>query len=201
MCGRLQSGTQAERPIFGDPTTVSSAYTYVRVGSESHQCHVIRTTYVVVQKNRPDPDMVLDGSQCGDDKICVNAKCKPLSEVYKTVSKCNDQCHYRGVCNNVGNCIVKMVLVVLLVRFRILVDLLTVTRPTLVYYPFNDSVGAFRYFLCRIRSGWYVLLVQRRRNLPGEFWQYARKTLNLHGALVPVRKASPPPGGRRQLKM
>uniref|UniRef100_A0A0K0D8G3 EGF-like domain-containing protein n=1 Tax=Angiostrongylus cantonensis TaxID=6313 RepID=A0A0K0D8G3_ANGCA len=105
MCGRLQCGTQAERPIFGDPTTVSSAYTYVRVGTESHQCHVIRTTYVG-QKNKPDPGMVLDGSHCGDDKICVNAKCKPLGEVYKTVSKCNDQCHYRvsGVCNNVGNC-------------------------------------------------------------------------------------------------
>ncbi|KAJ1347581.1 hypothetical protein KIN20_002675 [Parelaphostrongylus tenuis] len=101
MCGRLQCGTQAERPIFGDPTTVSSAYTYVRVGSESHQCHVIRTTYVVKQ-SRP-ASMVLDGSQCGDDKICVNAKCKPHSELYKTVSKCNDQCYYRGVCNDVGN--------------------------------------------------------------------------------------------------
>ncbi|PIO77753.1 ADAM cysteine-rich [Teladorsagia circumcincta] len=66
MCGRLQCATQAERPIFGDPTTVTSAYTYVR--------------------------------------ICVDAKCKERSEVSKTVSKCNDQCHYRGVCNNVGNC-------------------------------------------------------------------------------------------------
>ncbi|KAJ1359276.1 hypothetical protein KIN20_017966, partial [Parelaphostrongylus tenuis] len=40
----------------------------VYLRSESHQCHVIGTTYVVVQKNRPDPGMVLDGSQCGDDK-------------------------------------------------------------------------------------------------------------------------------------
>ncbi|EPB72585.1 Disintegrin [Ancylostoma ceylanicum] len=73
-------------------------------GTETHQCHVIKTTYVVGQKNKPDPGMVLDGSECGDNKICVNAKCKPLSEVSKTVSKCNDHCHYRGVCNNVGNC-------------------------------------------------------------------------------------------------
>ncbi|VDM57361.1 unnamed protein product [Angiostrongylus costaricensis] len=71
MCGRLQCGTQAERPIFGDPTTVSSAYTYVRVGTESHQCHVIRTTYVG-QKNKPDPGMVLDGSHCGDDKVVMH---------------------------------------------------------------------------------------------------------------------------------
>ncbi|KAJ1359252.1 hypothetical protein KIN20_017945 [Parelaphostrongylus tenuis] len=81
--------------------------------SESHQCHVIRTTYVVEQKKRPDPGMVLDGPQCGDDKRGASA------EFFQ-------------------------------------------------YYPFNGFFGAFRYFLSGIRSGWYVLLVQRRRNLPGE---------------------------------
>ncbi|KAJ1359268.1 hypothetical protein KIN20_017958 [Parelaphostrongylus tenuis] len=202
MCGRLQCGTQAERPIFGDPTTVSSAYTYVRVGSESHQCHVIRTTYVVEQKNRPDPGMVLDGSQCGDDKICVNAKCKPLSEVYKTVSKCNDQCHYRGVCNNVGNCHCEN-------GFGGIACEIPGFGGSVNSNPSNTSRGitpsTVLLVLFAMFSVAFVLVCmyywfKKRRNLPGEFWQYARKTLNLHGVLVPVRKAPPPPGGRRQFK-
>ncbi|VDO34405.1 unnamed protein product [Haemonchus placei] len=106
MCGRLQCETQAERPIFGDLATVTSAYTYnsSTQGTETHQCHVIKTTYVSGHKNTPDPGMVLDGAVCGDNKICVGAKCESKSEVSKMVSKCNDQCNYRGICNNVGNC-------------------------------------------------------------------------------------------------
>ncbi|KJH44126.1 Disintegrin [Dictyocaulus viviparus] len=174
MCGRLQCGTQAERPIFGDPTTVLSAYTYVRVGADIHQCHVIRTTYVVEKKNKLDPGMVLDGSKCGNDKICVNAKCKPLNEVLKTVSKCNDQCHYRGVCNNVGNCHCQN-------GFGGIACEIPGFGGSVNSNPSNTSRG-------------------KRRNLPGEFWNYARKTLNLYGVLVPVRKAPPPPGERRHIK-
>ncbi|VDM75573.1 unnamed protein product [Strongylus vulgaris] len=200
MCGRLQCGTQAERPIFGDPTTVTSAYTYVRVGSETHQCHVIKTTYVVGAKNKPDPGMVLDGSKCGDDKICVNAKCKPRTEVSKTVSKCNDQCHYRGVCNNVGNCHCEN-------GFGGVACEIPGFGGSVNSNPSNTSRGITPSTVLLILLALSTIVLafvcfyywfKKKRNLPGEFWDYVRKTLNLRGVLVPVRKAPPPP--RRHLK-
>lgn len=45
-------------------------------GTETHQCHVIKTTYVVGQKNKADPGMVLDGAECGDDKVGAFWGCK-----------------------------------------------------------------------------------------------------------------------------
>ncbi|KAJ1354721.1 hypothetical protein KIN20_011730 [Parelaphostrongylus tenuis] len=66
MCGRQQCGTLAERPVFGDPTTVASAYTYVR------------DLKVIIAMSLGQPMSlsrrigqilaVLDGSQCRDDK-------------------------------------------------------------------------------------------------------------------------------------
>lgn len=84
--------------------------------SEEYQCDAIKTTFVGTKK-RFDPGMVNDGSKCGRDKICVDARCQERKDVNKTVSQCNDNCHWRGkqtrtyftqffsgVCNNVGNC-------------------------------------------------------------------------------------------------
>ncbi|KAK6765564.1 hypothetical protein RB195_025463 [Necator americanus] len=222
MCGRLQCGTQAERPVFGDPTTVTSAYTYVRVGTETHQCHVIKTTYIVGQKNKPDPGMVLDGAECGDHKICVNAKCKPLSEVSKTVSKCNDHCHYRGIlllsvklselnvlmllcflsgiCNNVGNCHCENGFGGIACEIPGFGGSVNSNPSSTTRGITPSTVFLLLLAICSIA----VVLVcfyywfRKRRNLAGEFWEYTRKTLKLHGVLVPVRKAPPPP--KRHMK-
>lgn len=72
MCGRLHCETQSERPIYGDPSSVMRAYSYIKLRGEDHQCHVIRTNYV--GSKGPDPGMVLDGSVCGRDKVlCIFA--------------------------------------------------------------------------------------------------------------------------------
>ncbi|KAK5984334.1 EGF domain-containing protein, partial [Trichostrongylus colubriformis] len=202
MCGRLQCATQAERPVFGDPTIVTSAYTYVRVGTETHQCHVIKTTYVVGQKNEPDPGMVLDGAECGNDKICVDAKCKDRSEVAKTVSKCNDQCHYRGICNNVGNCHCEN-------GFGGTACEIPGFGGSVNSNPSSTSRGItpstmllllFAIFSIAMVIVCFFYWFKKKRNIPKEFWEYSRKTLKLHGVLVPVRKAPPPPGGRRHVR-
>ncbi|VDK84743.1 unnamed protein product [Cylicostephanus goldi] len=141
--------------------------------------------------------MVLDGSNL---QICVSAKCKPLTEVSKTVSKCNDHCHYRGVCNNVGNCHCKN-------GFGGVACEIPGFGGSVNSNPSNTSRGITpsTVLLILLAISTIVLIVvcffywfKKKRNLPKEFWEYMRKTLNLHGVLVPVRKAPPPP--RRHMK-
>ena len=69
MCGRLHCNTNAERPIFGDSSSIQQAYNYINVGRETHQCHVINSKYVGGSKNKKDPGMVPDGAVCGKDKV------------------------------------------------------------------------------------------------------------------------------------
>ncbi|VDP00980.1 unnamed protein product [Heligmosomoides polygyrus] len=148
MCGRLQCGTQAERPIFGDPTTVTSAYTYVRVGkSENVNAEVF---------------------------ISIT----PLSTATRKIS-------IFCVCNNVGNCHCEN-------GYGGIACEIPGFGGSVNSNPSNTSRG--------ITPSTAFLLLLKRRNLPKEFWEYARKTLKLHGVLVPVRKAPPPPGGRRTMR-
>ncbi|XGW29466.1 hypothetical protein V3C99_008913 [Haemonchus contortus] len=202
MCGRLQCETQAERPIFGDLATVTSAYTYVSVGTETHQCHVIKTTYVSGHKNTPDPGMVLDGAVCGDNKICVGAKCESKAEVSKMVSKCNDQCNYRGVCNNVGNCHCEN-------GFGGIACEIPGFGGSVNSNPSHTSRGItpstmflflFALFSAAILFVCFFYWFKKKRNLPKEFWKYVRENLKLYGVLVPVRKAPPPPSDGRRVR-
>uniref|UniRef100_A0A915CYC0 Peptidase M12B domain-containing protein n=1 Tax=Ditylenchus dipsaci TaxID=166011 RepID=A0A915CYC0_9BILA len=104
-CGRLQCQHLSEKPVFGDPSTIHSAYNFVRLSTgQEAACRVIRTTYTG-GKRKPDPGMVPDGAKCGKDKLCLGAECKNHSEVVQMVSKCEPvHCNQKGICNNVGNC-------------------------------------------------------------------------------------------------
>ncbi|XP_041958042.1 disintegrin and metalloproteinase domain-containing protein 9-like [Alosa sapidissima] len=50
-----------------------------------------------------DPGMVNDGTKCGEDKVCLNNKCKDVSELQFDCDM-KDKCHGHGVCNNNKNC-------------------------------------------------------------------------------------------------
>lgn len=199
MCGRLHCETQAERPIFGDPSTVQSAYSYIRFNNEKiHQCNVIKTTFVGTKK-RLDPGMVNDGAKCGNDKICVDARCQERKEVNKTVSQCNDNCHWRGICNNVGNCHCANGFGGVACEIpgyggsvnSNTANLHRGMTPSLAFLILFGMFGVAFIVAC------IYYRIKQKRNIPREMWTYARKSLKLQGVLVPVRKAPAPPGGRR----
>lgn len=78
MCGRLHCETQSERPVFGDPSSVISAFSYLKLHNKDFACRVIRTNYVGSKTNGPDPGMVPDGSVCGRDKVGLRSLGKSL---------------------------------------------------------------------------------------------------------------------------
>ncbi|KAH7731988.1 reprolysin [Aphelenchoides avenae] len=198
MCGRLHCQHLSEKPEFGDPSSVYSAYSFVRLTTgQDVACRVIRTTYVG-GKRQKDPGMVPDGAPCGDNKMCLNAQCTNNSEVVQMVSKCEpESCNDKGICNNVGNCHC--------------VNGYGGTACDIPGYggsvnsgPANDTVFnpgmVVLWLLIAAIIGFVAATVycKRRKNfwLHKEIWRHAKKVFKLHSIRVPVRKAPPPPGGR-----
>lgn len=72
-CGRLQCIHESEKPIFGDPSTIYSAYSYVRTSSGKDEiCRVVRTTIAGTgEKRKSDPGMVPDGAECGENRVSM----------------------------------------------------------------------------------------------------------------------------------
>lgn len=50
-----------------------------------------------------DPGLVPEGAACGENKMCLNQKCVPVSDV---ISKnwCSSDCNGNGICDNMGTC-------------------------------------------------------------------------------------------------
>uniref|UniRef100_A0A1I8BNN7 EGF-like domain-containing protein n=1 Tax=Meloidogyne hapla TaxID=6305 RepID=A0A1I8BNN7_MELHA len=95
-CGRLHCNHESDKPIFGDPSTIYSAHSFVRTSSgKDETCRVVRTTIAGTGgKRKADPGM-----------ICVNAACHNKTAILEMVSRCDpEDCNSRGICNNVGNC-------------------------------------------------------------------------------------------------
>ncbi|CAI4220917.1 unnamed protein product, partial [Auanema sp. JU1783] len=199
QCGRLHCTTQSERPIIGTPQTVQPSYTYIRVGREDHMCHVIKTTFSSGKRKERDYGMVTDGAMCGKDKMCVDKKCKMRADVNKTVSLCLNDCHFRGVCNNVGNCHCYNGFGGISCEIpgyggsvnSNTANLHRGVTPSTVFL-FCSFTLIFVFLITAI-----VCAVREKRNILFELWRWIRKTLKMEGTNVPVRRAPPPP---RQLE-
>jgi hypothetical protein len=69
-CGRLQCVHQSDKPVFGDHSTVYSAYNFVKKPDGKEEiCRVIRTTFTGTGNRKPDPGMVPDGAKCGKERV------------------------------------------------------------------------------------------------------------------------------------
>lgn len=101
MCGRLHCDSDVERPVFGNPSsvTVANSHVYNRDRKEYQAtCYVIQTAYETKSGNKHTPGMTLDGTKCAEGKVCLKTKCVSLTEITKMTSKCDDDCNGHGLC-------------------------------------------------------------------------------------------------------
>uniref|UniRef100_A0A670Z6D8 ADAM metallopeptidase domain 12 n=1 Tax=Pseudonaja textilis TaxID=8673 RepID=A0A670Z6D8_PSETE len=97
-CGKIQCQGGASRPVIG--TNAVSIETNIPLqGGGKILC---RGTHVYLGDDMPDPGLVLAGTKCEDEKICLNRRCQNTSIF--GVHECATKCHRRGVCNNKKNC-------------------------------------------------------------------------------------------------
>uniref|UniRef100_A0A8R1HRE7 Uncharacterized protein n=1 Tax=Caenorhabditis japonica TaxID=281687 RepID=A0A8R1HRE7_CAEJA len=199
-CGLLHCETQAERPVFGDPGSVtfthSTVYSSLKPDDKKF-CYVFKSAYGGL--NAPDPGLVPDGAICGEEEMCINKKCQKKEKLTKVTAQCLDGCNLRGVCNNVGNCHCER-------------GFGGIACEIPGYGGSVNSNEAYRFRGITLSSTFLVFIilfgvliaglciyyrVKRKRNLVSEWWSVIKKHFNLHGDLVPVRKAPPPPYAQR----
>lgn len=81
-CGRLHCQHENEKLAFGDPSTVYTAYTGLRLSNgQDVACRVIWTK-LVGNKKQPDPGMVPDGASCAADRVILRSLYSFLATSY-----------------------------------------------------------------------------------------------------------------------
>ncbi|EFO19855.2 reprolysin [Loa loa] len=195
-CGRLHCIHENEKLAFGDPSTVYTSYTGLRLSSgEDVACRVVWTKYMSGRKES-DPGMVPDGASCGQDEMCVDAKCQNRTAKVLMAPKCEPaSCNNAGICNNMGNCHCDP----------------GYGGPSCAIPGPGGSVnsgpaveggvihvGFVVFWLLLILTIAFIgtsVVVKRKRNfwLHKEIWEKLKKALKIEKLLVPIRKAPPPP--------
>uniref|UniRef100_A0A8D0BMI2 ADAM metallopeptidase domain 12 n=1 Tax=Salvator merianae TaxID=96440 RepID=A0A8D0BMI2_SALMN len=97
-CGKIQCQGGANRPVIGTNAVSIETNIALQEGGKI----LCRGTHVYLGDDMPDPGLVLAGTKCGDEKICLNRRCQNTSIF--GVHECATKCHGRGVCNNKKNC-------------------------------------------------------------------------------------------------
>uniref|UniRef100_A0AAX7TD39 ADAM metallopeptidase domain 12 n=1 Tax=Astatotilapia calliptera TaxID=8154 RepID=A0AAX7TD39_ASTCA len=97
-CGKIQCQGGANRPVIG--TNAVSIETNIPLQEGGRI--LCRGTHVYLGDDMPDPGLVLTGTKCGDEMMCLNRQCQNVSVF--GVHDCSAKCSGRGVCNNNKNC-------------------------------------------------------------------------------------------------
>uniref|UniRef100_A0A8C3J2C0 ADAM metallopeptidase domain 12 n=1 Tax=Chrysemys picta bellii TaxID=8478 RepID=A0A8C3J2C0_CHRPI len=97
-CGKIQCQGGANRPVIGTNAVSIETNIPLQEGGKI----LCRGTHVYLGDDMPDPGLVLAGTKCEDEKICLNCRCQNTSIF--GVHECATKCHGRGVCNNKKNC-------------------------------------------------------------------------------------------------
>ncbi|CAL8297350.1 unnamed protein product [Merluccius merluccius] len=97
-CGKIQCQGGANRPVIG--TNAVSIETNIPLQEGGRI--LCRGTHVYLGDDMPDPGLVLSGTKCGEEMMCLNRRCQNVSEF--SVHQCSGKCSGRGVCNNKKNC-------------------------------------------------------------------------------------------------
>ncbi|XP_046851431.1 zinc metalloproteinase-disintegrin-like 8 [Xenia sp. Carnegie-2017] len=92
LCGKLQC------------TNVKSARTAAGVLPIDAKIGSVRCRSAYLkQDNIALGGMVLDGTKCAENRVCIDNKCKSTSEVFQKPA-CPNDCSGNGICNNNGHC-------------------------------------------------------------------------------------------------
>ncbi|KAA0724907.1 Disintegrin and metalloproteinase domain-containing protein 12 [Triplophysa tibetana] len=97
-CGKIQCQGGANRPVIG--TNAVSIETNIPLHEGGRI--LCRGTHVYLGDDMPDPGLVLTGTKCGENMMCLNRQCQNISVL--GVLECSVKCSGHGVCNNNKNC-------------------------------------------------------------------------------------------------
>lgn len=98
-CGKLWCLSENRRPALGVKRDVMLSYW--PVGDGVITC---KGTSFELGASIPEMAITLEGTKCGDRKICLNRRCQSLDVLLKKVPSCSNNCSGHGLCNNFGNC-------------------------------------------------------------------------------------------------
>ncbi|XP_044172724.1 zinc metalloproteinase-disintegrin-like berythractivase isoform X2 [Acropora millepora] len=98
LCGMLQCTNidKIELPIIGSD---KSSYAHSFGGI------LCKSTSLSLGRDVPDPGMTVEGTKCGENKLCLDRKCMSVDSLTTTVKRCPNNCsNDNGICNNEGEC-------------------------------------------------------------------------------------------------
>ncbi|XP_020842043.1 disintegrin and metalloproteinase domain-containing protein 21-like [Phascolarctos cinereus] len=102
FCGRLQCVNIEIIPHIPHYYTLIQTYLKEPAEKEGLLCWGTAFNKTAKAKGVIDLGAVEDGSSCGENRMCVNKTCLNISSIHQECVP--EQCNYRGVCNNRGNC-------------------------------------------------------------------------------------------------
>ena len=98
-CGKLWCLASNQRPIIGVQRNVMSSFW--PVDDRKITC---KGTSLEMGLDAPEAAVTLEGTKCGDRKVCLNRLCRSLDVLLKKVPWCPNNCSGHGLCTSVGNC-------------------------------------------------------------------------------------------------
>ncbi|XP_072522731.1 disintegrin and metalloproteinase domain-containing protein 12 isoform X2 [Salminus brasiliensis] len=181
-CGKIQCQGGANRPVIG--TNAVSIETNIPLQEGGRI--LCRGTHVYLGDDMPDPGLVLTGTKCGEDMMCLNRQCQNVSVF--GVHECSAKCSGRGVCNNKKNCHCEAHWAPPFcdkAGFGGSVD----SGPVRLADSESVKVGIVVAFLCLLCVGMIVCI--KRKTLAGLFINNKKNTIEKLRSVGPNRSASP----------
>uniref|UniRef100_UPI00398EBF4A disintegrin and metalloproteinase domain-containing protein 19-like n=1 Tax=Pristiophorus japonicus TaxID=55135 RepID=UPI00398EBF4A len=96
VCGKIQCKGGNEKPIQGG--VLNSVTTSLDYRGVHYECRGTSIT----SGDASSTDLVRQGTKCGDNKVCIDAKCQDVALL--NVESCDETCNGHGACNNNDNC-------------------------------------------------------------------------------------------------
>lgn len=98
-CGKLWCLSKNRRPVLGIKRDVMNSYW--RLDDQVITC---KGTSLELGMKAPVATITLEGTKCGDGKVCLNRQCKSIDVLLKKMPVCPNNCSGHGLCTNVGKC-------------------------------------------------------------------------------------------------